>query len=466
MDMEFNTVAELLGENRTFASLLEVSGAVTEINIVSAYGDIKAIKEAYEWACEHQDKRRYLIFRVYVDKSASRFIGNADALSLAELIASDCAETSGIFLVKSTGLFHSKAIVIKSNIETKFAIGSMNFTRRGLKENEEVLLIGSFEQNSRSNKTKKVLDQIENYMSNLTCSSLLEHDSPVSYNGIQDFLLNGFLVYDVKVSEPFGFKLGLPESILAVSSDFSELLSGSIPDILPIDKLIQNNVVLLGVKDAKKHELVTGRWKKYCILTAYGYWSHNNFSQEVNDTIDLRSDARRPHYEWLKKVFNSRKSEIATLIFDHCSEINQYIISLGTGESWSAFENTKEFNARIERFLSRVADRLSTEVFFNRLVRGVGFATVPALYDDVEAADDFERSFVEDLTEKLIKMNSGTKRRINKVASVFYDGLIETQAADIDNFDIDILKSHLSSGDVADWFTKFDNALDDEEVEE
>ncbi|MBK7301363.1 MAG: hypothetical protein IPI79_14205 [Moraxellaceae bacterium] len=300
--MKFNTVEALLdGKERTFASLLEVRGAVIEVNIVSAYGDIEAIKEAYEWACEHQDKRKYLIFRVYVDKSASRFIGNTDAKSLAELIASECAETSGIFLVKSTGLFHSKAIVIKSNIETKFAIGSMNFTRRGLKENEEVLLVGSFEQNSRSNKTKKVLEQIESYVGNLTYSSLLEHDFPVSYNGIQDFLLNGFLVYDVKVSEPFGFKLGLPANILAVSSSFSELLSGSIPDMLPIDKLIQNNTALLGIKEAKKHELVSGRWKKYCILTSYGYWSHNNFSQEVHDAIDLRSDARKLHYEMAEK---------------------------------------------------------------------------------------------------------------------------------------------------------------------
>ena len=71
-----------------------------------------------------------------------------------------------------------------------------------------------------------------------------------------------------------------------------------------------------------------------------------------------------------------------------------------------------------------------------------------------------------DLSFSRIKMNSGARRRTNKVASVFYDGLAETQAADIDNFDIDILKSHLSSGDVADWFTQFDNALDDEEVEE
>ncbi|MBK7301361.1 MAG: hypothetical protein IPI79_14195 [Moraxellaceae bacterium] len=40
------------------------------------------------------------------------------------------------------------------------------------------------------------------------------------------------------------------------------------------------------------------------------------------------------------------------------------------------------------------------------------------------------------------------------------------QAEDIDNFDIDIFKSHLSSGYVADWFIKFDSAIDDEEVEE
>ncbi|MBK7301362.1 MAG: hypothetical protein IPI79_14200 [Moraxellaceae bacterium] len=122
----------------------------------------------------------------------------------------------------------------------------------------------------------------------------------------------------------------------------------------------------------------------------------------------------------------TQRREIATLIFDHCSQINQNIVSLESGGGWKSFENMSEFNARIERFLSRVAVRLNTEIFFNRLVRGVGFATVPALYDDVEAADGFEQSFVEDLTEKLIKMNSGTKRRINKVASVFYDGLVET----------------------------------------
>ena len=466
--MEFNTVEVLLeGKKRTFASLLELEGAITEVSIVSAYGDIEAIKEAYSWAHRHKNDGG-LTFCVYVDKNASRFIGNETAKKLANKIKKQCTEESGIFLVESGKLFHSKAFVVRSKKETKFAVGSMNFTNMGLSKNEEVLLMGVVKKYASDAKTKAVIRQIDDYIYGLKDKSfsVLKADPKPRLYSVQDLLLNGFLVYDVKVSEPFGFKLGLPESILAVSSDFSALLSGSIPDILPIDKLIQNDPVLFEFKDAKKHELVKVSWKKYCILTAYGYWSHNNFSQEVNDTIDSKSDARKPHYEELKKIFNSSRGEIATLIFNHCSEINQYIFSLGTGERWSAFENTNEFNARIERFLSRVADRLNTEIFFKRLVRGVGFAKVPALYDDVEAADDFERSFVEDLTEKLIKMNSGARRRTNKVASVFYDGLAETQAADIDNFDIDILKSHLSSGDVADWFTQFDNALDDEEVEE
>ena len=75
------------------------------------------------------------------------------------------------------------------------------------------------------------------------------------------------------------------------------------------------------------------------------------------------------------------------------------------------------------------------------------------LSKDVEAAEYLEQSFVEDLAEKLIQINSSGSKSRNEIAKIFYTELNRDESTDIDSFDISTLENLLAQGKANEWFS-------------
>lgn len=458
------SVSDHLGQSRSIASLLSVQGAVRELQIVSAYGDVNALQEAFDWLFQSQDLRTLPLFKIFVDKNASRFLGDKKAIKLAKKIKRKFAKGSGIFLVKTGGLFHSKAFFVRSNQECKFAFGSMNFTLRGVGQNEEVLLIGKVANGTRS-KEAELVKQVQDYMKTLTEKSinLLNEKITPTFFSFQEFLLNGELIYEVKQSDLLNFKLNLPKEVTEVKSEnISDFLSASITDSLQIEKLILSRSIKLGFSLTEKSDMRRQpRWKKYCIQTCYGYWFPKCFTDQVKTTIGQRREKLEPYYLSLREIVVEHQKNIEEEIYSECNEINKWMIKNHPNASWDFFRNGNNFKNKVSNFMDRVNKKLKDERIFERLVSGIDYAKVPILFTDIEAANDIEDSFMEDLLAKFLpfSVSSNNKestdriRQGNCVARIIWENMNDIPLCS------DLFKerfiSELEGGHVITWF--FDN---------
>jgi hypothetical protein len=283
--------------------------------------------------------------------------------------------------------------------------------------------------------------------------SLLSVEPRPSYYSIQDFLLSGFFIYDAKANKPFGFKLGLPDGLLKISADFSPSLSGLISDVLSVDELIVKSRVDLEIDSLEAPDESRNSWKVFCIQTSYGYWSHESFRTKIQRNMASKESANKHYYEELRFLFKSKATQIADLIFTACAKLNDDIILSRKSERWTAFEDKEKFKLKINKYIKQVNRKLDTEIFFNRLVLGVSIVKVPILSNDVEAAEYLEQSFVEDLAEKLIQINSSGSKSRNEIAKIFYTELNRDESTDIDSFDISTLENLLAQGKANEWFS-------------
>ena len=127
--------------------LLNIQGSIRQIIIISAYIDLDVIEELIKYLKKHKDDRAYPTLKIFTDSSSSYFYSNINIKEkykkLSKKIHKFCSDDSDIFLVRAGKLFHSKCFIIESNTYRKFIIGSLNLTKKGLNENEELILLGT-----------------------------------------------------------------------------------------------------------------------------------------------------------------------------------------------------------------------------------------------------------------------------------------------------------------------------------
>lgn len=229
--------------------LLNIRGSIRQLIIISGYIDLNIVDELIEYLKNNYDGRVYPILKIYTDSSSSCFYSNNEIeekyKELSDKISEFCSDDSGIFLVRIGKLFHSKCFIIQSNSYQKFIIGSLNFTRKGLNENEELILSGTSEINKKTNISKLSTWVIDHYLKSLELNSTKvsqETETKIPPIFLRHILLEGNMYYELKENDPFRFKLRLPKELTDIDAQqIHPLLDGSIRDSISVTALITRN---------------------------------------------------------------------------------------------------------------------------------------------------------------------------------------------------------------------------------
>jgi hypothetical protein len=146
-----------------FADLFPIDKALMRVLVVSGYYDNGSIVQLLEMLKKSGHKRAALEFVVIVDAFASRCYSNSNVLSDLAAINRKIRkifshERSGIYLAKTSPLFHPKGYLVESKNDGRFVLGSLNLTNKGLTKNEELILSLSYSVAGKGKKNKVAQD--------------------------------------------------------------------------------------------------------------------------------------------------------------------------------------------------------------------------------------------------------------------------------------------------------------------
>jgi hypothetical protein len=372
--------------------LLELNSRekITSLTVVSAYTDPMWIEKLI------QELEKNIKFQCILDYSASGY--NRDEKTteklneLSENISTKFRTDSGIYLARVGRFLHSKILIATTSEKRHVgAVGSLNFTRRGFLDNEEIMYVVK-NPNSVVNYANKILSDSKQ----LPLNEKFSQRQTATY---RDWMLAGCIFFEDKESSPFNFKLGLPDGALTSSSNIHLILESKTSD----------NVSILKILQIETNGRVPG-WKKYCINTCYGHWCPKQLVDEAIKNID---DSVESKLSKVKSILteNGKKN----LYNNYMSLFEE--IEKNTKELGYEWDKDKAI-IRLGAWLNRVIEKLNDVSNQRRLLAGVGGpAVVPDLWaGDELALHEFEESFCSHVVIELAK-----KRVSNKIAQFLWD---------------------------------------------
>lgn len=384
-------------------NIFGINGAIRSITIISAYADLLALKELIDFLEDNYDTRSYPTCRIFLDSSSSSFFTDKSIyngfIELSNRIAEFCDESSGIYLVRWGSLFHSKCYLIKSNNYGKVIVGSLNLTKKGLTENEEIVLVSEFNIDGRT-KVNAITKWIENEYIN----ELIEKSHRISENITQHswpsclrhLLLDGHIYYELREQDPFRFKLRLPEDLIKQEAELDPLLESTISDSISIEILLSSDKKFggMGLSFPQKRKSKKS-WKRYCVETCYGFWNPLNRKSEIESVLNERKKARKPYYDSIKKVLNKKKPDISNCFYTLIDRIRNNISKNYPDWKFNAKDKVQEsWGNWYEILLEKINDN---EKYYERLVSGITHVSTPDVWSDPLSSREFEDSFLESL---------------------------------------------------------------------
>ncbi len=443
-------------KNIELHDLLDIQGSIRRIIIISAYIDLDVIEDLIKYLKKYKDNRSCPVLKIFTDSSSSCFYSDITIKEkyekLSQKIHKFCSHDSGIFLVRAGKLFHSKCFVIESNTYRKFIIGSLNLTKKGLNENEELILLGTTD---LAKKTK--IFHLTNWIINEYLQSLEEKSIKVSEDTkarisplfLRHFLLQGNIYYELKENDPFRFKLRLPEKVTNVEAEeIHPLLDGSIRDSISIINLIKCSEDQGGLgKELPKKSKSKLSWKKYCVETCYGFWSPSFFIKEISKVIEERKKLRKPYYQKIKTIIVEERNNIFEKFKVFIEDLNNYICKNYSDIEWDYYQE-KKIHKAWDKWYKNLEKKLNNTEYYDRLVSGITSASVPDVWNDPLSSREFEESFLESIIYYWSKEYS--KETKNKIAQVISKNL-NLSDDDKDNMDIERLKKLIEE-----WLQKYE----------
>jgi len=435
--------------------LLKIEGSISKLIIISGYIDLDIVKELIEYLKNNRGRRKPSL-EIYTDSSSSKFYSDSVIEKKYKILSKNINKFfyagSGIFLVRFGKLFHSKCFVIQSNTHQKAIIGSLNFTKKGLNENEELILSDSSKLNDKTTVTKLSNWTIDNYIKKLRKKSkkvtpkLKREIPPLS---LRHILLEGNIYYKSQENDPFRFKLCLPEEVTDVDAgEIHPLLEGRINDSISVKALITGRKSQGGLA-IKLPEIKGSKlsWRKYCVETCYGYWNPVYFSDEITEVLKKRKKKRSPYYKKIKEILKKRKKDIFEKFSVFTKELNEHILNGDNKCDWEYYR-TGKIHTNWKEWYSKLEKKLINEEYYNKLVSGVAKVTVPDVWNDQLSAKEFEESFLESLIYYWSKEISRTTQNI--IAQTIKINLRNLKLSVEDTDDIEELKSLIEK-----WITKY-----------
>jgi len=432
-------------ENLSLEELFGVTGAVRNIIVISAYIDTKSIEQLTTFLASNADARTKPTFKIFIDKSSSRFFSNRKAkielLERQKEILKHFSSDSGIFLVQFGKLFHSKIYLVEGNKNGKLLLGSMNLTQKGINENEEILLVDDFNIGGRaiSNKLSKWVKEYSGKLKNKSVS--VDDNIKGRYPGcIRQLLLNGSIYYELKEHNPFRFKLNLPEGTIKQQADIDRLLESSVTDTISIETLISEIVDGIG-KELPNPKNIKAFWKKYCIETCFGFWNPDSWNEELISTLNSRVEQRKPYYDALLSIIRENSSDIKLSFIDLCERIQAYLHNNKIFD-WK-YGNIEKAKKAWDQWYDNLLSKLENEKYYNRLISGISSVPSPDVWNDPLSSEEYEDSFFESIIYHWSKEYS--RETSNVIAQAISRNIDDYGLSEEDRMDIDILKNAVDS---------------------
>ena len=167
---------------------------IQQIMVVSAYTDVKAImKLINELGSERTQNVKLLL-----DYGASGYHRDKTTTEeldkLAKLVNKNFSPDSGIFLIRMGRFLHSKVILLQTDNDRSLAsVGSLNFTFRGLRGNEEIIY------NIKNPKSViQYTKKLEQYANKIP----FDREKKSTTSTYRDWMLQGAMFYEDKESNP------------------------------------------------------------------------------------------------------------------------------------------------------------------------------------------------------------------------------------------------------------------------
>lgn len=416
---------------------------LTKCVIVSAFTDIEWIKKIVDILDEKASKKGSLV-QFFLDRGASKYRLNKIVLdNLSTRIKNSFGKDSGIYLISCSSLFHSKLFYFESLTNIKLAIGSINFTQKAFENNEEIALIEDYRKppiiRSRSRKKSKrkrehkpaFIEPVQKYISCLSKqSTLIPYNFGCNYQTLRNRLLDGYLYRRTNEIDPFIFHLNLSKEILKRLSERGKKDNSNFQSVDKYLKDLKENSIsikkLLGHIENDASSTLTkkerAKLKKYSIESSYGFWVPREYNKIVNDSLKNSTQNKRIKIENsikdLNKAADIEKGFKAFLYAmmeslkiqgqDRLKDSDQKTIKR-LEISWQKWFSTlqkkfciphdakKEFNSNELDACKKLKEKLSSNLF--------GYP-MPNLWDDAEAAEEFESSILESIEYSLSRVGN------------------------------------------------------------
>jgi Asp-tRNA(Asn)/Glu-tRNA(Gln) amidotransferase C subunit len=387
-------------------SIFELDGKVISVVVMSAYMDTSFIEKIINYILEHGNKVNKPHFSIYLDYHASGYSSNqgvnTEVDKIVTILANYFDSKSGVYLVKTGYLFHSKCIISQSRTSINLLLGSINFTENGFTKNEELVLNGQA-LNGGNSYINQLVNQIWNYIENLSALKVGSDEIISKPLSLRQVLLTGEMYYEQKENDPFGFALNIPDSIRDIDQEISPLIGAKINNSISIEDIVNNIEELKKGLVAKLNSKAS--WKKFCIETCYGFWAPVNDRDNIEKVINKKLEVRYPYYSSLFKIIKLHKNTIEKQFVTVAEDIEKYvdqqkkIDAEGNLVTWSAEEAVVFWND----WYYRLEEKLESEEFCQRIIVGIIPASVPNVWSDKLSATEFEESFAKNLQYYCIK---------------------------------------------------------------
>lgn len=204
-------------------------------------------------------------------------------------------------------------------------------------------------------------------------------------------MLNGYLWKEIRENETLSINLKIDSKFRKSISHKHPALEDVTSNTLKIEKLIATDSELKSL--IKLPERCTNRslWKRFCILTDYGYWSPINFKERIDNEI-AKKDNSVEYYKALVEIIKSKPDALQTAFLRFCTELKLHV----GGDDWKLSNNEaakEHWNNRYDILL----EKLKNPKFIRRLSNKIDYASVPDLWNDEIASKEFEVSFLEEI---------------------------------------------------------------------
>jgi hypothetical protein len=403
--MELQSFSLLKTAPRNIPELLDIDGAIRSIFVISAYIDMDTIDAIVKHLDGRRDDRTSPRLWIYTDYCSSGFTTNPTRRAEIEkfnkkLRRKEFTEDSGLYLINSGSLFHSKCFHVKGNKQQRLILGSMNATQAALTRNEEIIVNGVSDIDSKS-QLASLASWVENVylaqLSEIAKKATVDLEETFSPKNLRQLLLSGWIYYETKEQDPFRFPLNLPKEIVELKSVIHPLLSARLVDSLSVISLVAESVGVGGLGHTFPEQRSSKEsWKRHCIETCYGFWSPFVHDDAISEVINSRYEERKPYYSAIFKFLTDSKSLVSERFAAFSSSLNDAIKEANPHAVWEAYED-KTLEPAWDRWYELMLSKLENKEYFRRIVSGIDWATVPDVWNDPIASKEFEDSFLDSL---------------------------------------------------------------------